>query len=169
MATAPVPADLIRSVLDSDRAAPGCPRLPDGGRNPAARWLTSVLVNHDDFEAHLDYLRGLLGLPPARRVEVADWRAAHLHRLAGVLHLDFPRRQPVGEDQTFAVIDHGPDAAADGTLAELLINPAALELLGAMVEDATSGYWAEQFRQSARGQSRGLPPALLAVVGAAKR
>jgi len=60
------------------------------------------------------------------------------------LHLQFPGRTPLSEDAAFDIEERGLDAATDETLAQLLVNPVALDLLRGLVAAATSEVWARE-------------------------
>jgi hypothetical protein len=134
-----VPKDLINDVILSTLPGAGDPALPTGGRAEAEAWLTRVLVDWDAFAEHVSYLRRQFRVPDLTTPR--DGTPADPVRLARPLYLGFPFHRLLPKDDAFRIEKGGLAVASDAALAELLVNPAALDLLRALIEDTEAGVW----------------------------
>src|SRR4051794_6201816 len=112
MSQNPVPAALLRAVVDSNRLG-GAPRLPEGRRGEATAWLARVLTRNRDWLNHMTALRETMGLPPTPQLPVRDGQTAKLQWMVDALHLQFPCRPALPEDTAFAILEQGLVAADD--------------------------------------------------------
>ena len=136
-----MPEDLIRALHPTPP-----PRFQPGGRERAANWLRSALVDFSDLDRHIGLLQELYDsqfhYPRARR---DCW--SHEQVMVAPTKTPFRFIERLDEQQVLAVIEGGPDSfkdtkiISDEKLGELLLNPFALYDLFDVIDDVLPEAW----------------------------
>jgi hypothetical protein len=149
------PQAVLDAVIKSDGATAGTLRLPADTRPAVEAWLARVVADFDAYVAHVDYLRQHLNVP------ARPWDA---QPAIAALGLGFAHHRPLPFEQEQAVVRLGLGELPDDTLAELLLNPVALDSLARQVEAAPGPPWraalaaAGAARMAARDHRAPQPP-----------